>query len=317
MSSFLSQKVPIVFVPGLFGSMNDQIIPGTGDWSFGLARTAYEPFIRMLEQMGYRLNKQLFVAFYDWRRPIGISAEHSLVPVIQWAKQATGASYVNLVCHSMGGLVARAYVQGDTYQNDVDQLLAFATPNAGSPISYCYWAGGKLPRTVPGKRNVLEIYMNVYLAYLEQGKPFKRVQAIQRHFPSLLDLVPSADYGEYLLEKKNGAESFVPYSRMVVKNHYMDLLNSTMELIYERNIRVTVVAGIGQQTIHYLHTVPSQSPTKWVDGRVVGSISSSAGDGSVMAKSVFALEGDKYYVEATHLDILYKSESLLRQLLGS
>ncbi|GEB33650.1 MULTISPECIES: esterase/lipase family protein [Brevibacillus] len=316
MSLFLSQKVPIVFVPGLFGSMNDQIIPGTGDWSFGLARTAYEPFVRMLENMGYRLNEQLFVAFYDWRQPVGLSAEQFLVPVIQWAKQKTGSPYVNLVCHSMGGLVARSYVQGDAYQNDVDQLLVFATPNAGSPISYCYWAGGKLPRSVHAKRNVVEIYMNVYLAYLEHGRPFKRVQAIQKHFPSLLDLVPAADYGDYLLEKKNGVESFVPYSSMVVRNEYVDLLNRTMGIIYDRNIRVTVVAGVGHETIHYLRTVPSLSPTKWVDGRVVGSINSKAGDGSVMAKSVFALEGDKYYVEASHLDVLYKSEPLLWQLLG-
>lgn len=55
-------KTPIVFVPGLFGSMNNIIIPGTGDWSFGLSAFVYEPFILMLESMGYERNKTyLFV----------------------------------------------------------------------------------------------------------------------------------------------------------------------------------------------------------------------------------------------------------------
>ena len=56
------RKTPIVFVPGLFGSMNNIIIPGTGDWSFGLSAFVYEPFILMLESMGYERNKTyLFV----------------------------------------------------------------------------------------------------------------------------------------------------------------------------------------------------------------------------------------------------------------
>ncbi len=63
-------KTPIVFVPGLFGSMNNIIIPGTGDWSFGLSAFVYEPFILMLESMGYERNKNLFICFYDWRQRI-------------------------------------------------------------------------------------------------------------------------------------------------------------------------------------------------------------------------------------------------------
>ncbi|MGG4493050.1 esterase/lipase family protein [Brevibacillus reuszeri] len=315
MDTYLPGKTPIVFVPGLFGSMSNQIIPGTGNWNFGFARTAYEPFIRILEQMGYRLNEELFIAFYDWRQPIAYCAEQYLVPIIELAKQKTGCSQVNLICHSMGGLVSRAYVQGDNYQWDVDQLLILATPNAGSPVSYCYWAGGRLPRTVSPKKNVVELYMNVYLAYLEKSIPRNKVEAVQKHFPSLIDLVPGYAYGDYLLEKQDGIEKFVPYNTMVVQNQFLDQLNSTMELIWERSISVTLIAGIGNETIQYLQTVPSLSPKRWVDGRAVGAINSSFGDGNVMASSVFAMIGEKYVVQAKHLDILYKSESIIRQVL--
>lgn len=305
------QKTPIVFVPGLFGSMSDQIVPGTGDWNFGLAKTAYEPLIAMLEGMGYRMGRELFVAFYDWRQPIAYAAE-SLVQTIAWAKQATGSAGVNLICHSMGGLVARAYVQGSSYQGDVAQLIILATPNAGSPVSYCYWAGGKLPSSVSPTKNVVELYMTVYLAYLERGLPRNKIEAIHRNFPSLLDLVPARAYGDYLLERRDGVDMFISYEFMLVKNRVLDELNNQMGVIPARGIPVTLVAGIGQSTIHYLKTVPSSSPVKWVDGRVVGAINSKMGDGNVMMESVFALEGEKYVVEANHLDILTKSEALLK-----
>ena len=57
------RKTPIVFIPGLFGSMSNIIIPGTGNWSFGLSAFVYEPFIMMLESMGYERNKDLFICF--------------------------------------------------------------------------------------------------------------------------------------------------------------------------------------------------------------------------------------------------------------
>ncbi|MFD2368824.1 esterase/lipase family protein [Brevibacillus sp. GCM10020057] len=308
------QKTPVVFVPGLFGSMSDQIVPGTGDWNFGLAKTAYEPLIAMLEGMGFRMGKELFVAFYDWRQPVTYAAE-SLVQTIAWTKQTAGSAGVNLICHSMGGLVARAYVQGSSYQGDVAQMIILATPNAGSPVSYCYWAGGKLPSSVSPTKNVVELYMNVYLAYLERGLPRNKIEAIHRNFPSLLDLVPARAYGDYLLERRDGVDMFVPYEFMFVKNRVLDELNGQMGVIAARGIPVTLVAGIGQSTIRYLKTVPSSSPVKWVDGRVVGAIHSKMGDGNVMMESVFALEGEKYVVEANHLDILTKSEAILKDKL--
>ncbi len=39
---------------------------------------------------------------------------------------------VNFVAHSMGGLVARSYIEGSSYGGEVDHLILVATPNAGS-----------------------------------------------------------------------------------------------------------------------------------------------------------------------------------------
>ena len=56
---------------------------------------------------------------------------------------------VSLVAHSMGGLVSRSYIQGESYiPGSVDRLLMFATPNHGSHVSYKLrhtpWAPGHI-----------------------------------------------------------------------------------------------------------------------------------------------------------------------------
>ncbi len=58
---------------------------------------------------------------------------------IQQVKTQTGASQVDLVVHSMGGLVSRWYIQQPGYQGDVRRLIMLGTPNHGSeifPIAY-------------------------------------------------------------------------------------------------------------------------------------------------------------------------------------
>ncbi len=155
MIKYCTRKQPLIFIPGLFGSMSDIIVPGTGNWSFGAAGAFYEPFVQQLEHMGYQINISLFIAFYDWRQPIPYSAHTYLFRTIQEVKQKTGWCKVNLLGHSMGGLVIRAYVQSAYYQNDVDQLISICSPNAGSPVNYCYWTGEMLEHNPEAPFNIV------------------------------------------------------------------------------------------------------------------------------------------------------------------
>lgn len=57
--------------------------------------------------------------------------------VRDWVKEArhqTGKDKVILYGQSMGGLVARAYVEGPHYAGDVSQLFAFGAPHKGAPL---------------------------------------------------------------------------------------------------------------------------------------------------------------------------------------
>src|SRR6056297_2131835 len=136
---------PAIIVPGLMGSLGRDIIPGTGKFAFGPAKHVYIPLINNLEDMGYELKKDLFIAFYNWRKNNLYSTKNYLIPKIEKVKKDTNSYKVDLICHSMGGLVARGYIQSNYYNNDVDNLIMIGTPNSGSVKAYSYWQGGILP----------------------------------------------------------------------------------------------------------------------------------------------------------------------------
>lgn len=60
-----------------------------------------------------------------------------LMQKIEEVKRQTGAKKVDVVAHSMGGLITRWYIQkmGKSYKNDINQLIMIATPNHGSALS--------------------------------------------------------------------------------------------------------------------------------------------------------------------------------------
>ncbi|CAM3844723.1 MULTISPECIES: esterase/lipase family protein [Bacillus cereus group] len=308
-------KIPIVFIPGLFGSMSNNIIPGTGNWGFGLAAFVYEPFIMMLESMGYKRNKDLFICFYDWQQRIVFSTQKYLLQTIAYAKKITGCDKLNLICHSMGGLLGRTYVQSDEYKNDVNQLIILCTPNAGSPANYSYWTEGSLPVHASSKINIVHFYMEQYIHYLGTLHNMNTVEAIHLYFPGLQDVIPCKDYGNYLFTRFGSSITFLPYSRMNTKKPFLDALNENRFMIQKRNIETILITEDGEETIQYLQVVPSYSKLKWTDGKVVGDILTKHGDGNAVLHSVFLLEGNKYVVHASHNEVLYKSIPILQKIL--
>ena len=58
---------------------------------------------------------------------------------IEEIKQETGSQKVDVVAHSMGGLISRRYIQSADYRNDINQLIMVGTPNHGSQLSGLEW----------------------------------------------------------------------------------------------------------------------------------------------------------------------------------
>ena len=140
---------PVVIVPGMLSSVNFKATfqdEEGGAWDFfPYFGNVYRGLTERLEAAGFTEGQDLFIAHYDWRQSNDESANEYLKPVIDQAKQISGADKVDIIAHSMGGLVARSYIQGPSYDNDVDQLITLGTPHLGAADAYVAWEGGQMP----------------------------------------------------------------------------------------------------------------------------------------------------------------------------
>lgn len=71
--------------------------------------------------MGYVKNTNFFIYNYDWRKDVR-STKDDLDALIETAKTASGQTKVNLVVHSMGGLIARYYISDSIKAVKVNKL---------------------------------------------------------------------------------------------------------------------------------------------------------------------------------------------------
>ena len=160
----LAPERPLVFVPGLLGSMlcrpgpqGEQVVvwgtveamgqfptlaldPAANDIEpCGLIReisflgifsqTVYGPFIDRLEKAGYREGETLFIFDYDWRLSVFDNARR-LADLID--EKIPGAGAIDIVAHSMGGLIARTYALEEGGAARIGRLVSAGTPWRGS-----------------------------------------------------------------------------------------------------------------------------------------------------------------------------------------
>lgn len=310
---------PIVLVPGLLGSMGDDIVRGTGDFSFGLAQYAYKPILKNFEEMGFKKDKDLFVAFYDWRKGNQLSAEEYLIPIIEKAKVTSKSKKVNLICHSMGGLVARAYIQSGFYKYDVDNLILIGTPNAGSAKAYYYWEGGIIPSN-DGFSNLF--YNILWEGFIWLHKIFSGVEdnlTIKRELiPSIKELLPCREYGNFLFTiNSNNYGEFIPQDKMVEQNTFLNDLNQRMHLIYRRRVKVHLISGNGVRTEKFIRVRKNRHDSlEWADGIPDYVVYSDSGDGTVTDSSVTAIYGNVSRIKGDHLEILKGCKDTLASILN-
>lgn len=145
---------PLIVVPGILGTWPPAPAPrGRLDpitW-------AYRNLLDALRTIGYVPGVSLFSFPYDWRRSVNdlagelgaeISRIKQLSPsrVRQRSSVPVDYSRVDLLCHSMGGVIGRAYVQSEAYKADVSRLVLVAVPQSGSTAAYYAHEGGDSTR---------------------------------------------------------------------------------------------------------------------------------------------------------------------------
>ena len=282
---------PLIVIPGLGASWDvGTILTGNvgGNWQIPSFISQYDGLINSFENAGYTENTDLFVFPYDWRRPLDDLADrlneyvNTNIPV---------GHKVNLVGHSMGGLVARAYAQKHGV-NRINEIVTVGSPNKGVTETYGVWEGATIWNDVWWAKVALELTTHFGANVGESN-----VQTIQRLVPSLRDLLPIYDF-----LKKDGL--IIPWSTLSQKNLYLSTLNQDVSQI---DSLTTAIYSNDVQTNNIVNVIaPSEEDLalyRWIDGKPSNNpFEIVNGDGTVTeesAKGIFSniLEGSGWHGE--------------------
>ncbi|MEF3273285.1 MAG: permease [Chloroflexus sp.] len=281
-------QLPVIFIPGFTGSFNLPVLldwrgPTLNGWSFPPFVDYGKTLLQTFTQAGYRHNRDLFVAFYDWRKPVEESARRYLIGWIDRAKKAANANKVILIGHSMGGLVARSYIQSPEYlqRNDVARLITLGTPHRGSAEAYTAWAGAE-----PHADETLRTVFAVYLWYLRHIHPIQteldKVKTIQTQVPGVRDLLPIEDY---LLS--GNPPQLKPIASMNNRNLWGEMLNQAAAVTaLNQRVAVTTITGTGFNTLSTIlvGSPPGDHPLRYSDGIPISRHYDAQGDGTVLQR---------------------------------
>jgi len=263
---------PIVIIPGIGGAMNADIIfdptptASIEGWDFTPSISQYDQLIQSFLDAGLVENQDFFVAFYDWRQSNADSAVEYLVPIINIALTHSETGKVDIVAHSMGGLLARSYIQSNSYQNNIDQLIMMGTPNYGSSDVYTLWEGG----VVPDSWGIVQkSVLDGFLWYMKwrTTETSDGYDTIHQYVPSVQELLPTYDY---IVDKDSG--DVIPIDTMNERNLFLGALNlegNKTKLVENVSGGVSIIAGEGESTVGKIPVVPhAASDGKfWVDGK--------------------------------------------------
>lgn len=297
------KRNPIIFIHGILGSMGEDILEGSGSLNFGISEIVYRPIIDILKGFGYREGKDLFICYYDWTKKNEESVKNYLIPIIEKAKRVSKMKKVDLICHSMGGIVARIYAQSKYYNDDIDKLVMIGTPNTGSAKAYFFWSGGIFISMEPYKNVLYGLIKTVFIWYV-RFKYNKEIDMdfIRNKIPSVEELLPSHEYGNYLILEDSKE---IDIEKMNIQNKLINKLNKDKSILEKRNIKIYNLVGRDVDTIAKIKVKPYESQIeKWEDGKPTEIKKTHMGDGTVTCHSAGILDGKNLYIDSNHTQML-------------
>lgn len=294
----------VVFLPGLGGSWNtESLITGVdfpdASWVLTPFTDVYNGLISTFELNGYVKGEDLFVYTYDWRDSVpeiaGRFGEFLSGKISEGEK-------VDLVGHSLGGLVARTYEQTN---NDVrvNKVVTLGSPHEGAVQAYGTWAGGQTRE----KRSLADVGLGVLLrVQSEFGK--NNWEVVKEVAPVVKDIMPSFDFAY------RGSQ-LISLADMSDRNEFLIDFNFSKADIYPK---LEAVVGTGFDTpgrvILGQRSLYDQVLGLWPDGSFLG-YEMDNGDETVLYRSA-GFEGDPFFEVATSHGGLVSTNEGIDSLMG-
>src|SRR3989344_4194464 len=309
---------PVIIIPGFLGSFNANALfkdKSGGVWSWFPFYNIYAGLVARFEVAGYVKNHDVFVAYYDWRHPNKQSAEEFLAPIIAQAKEQTGQ--VDIVAHSMGGLLAQAYMDSDDYApGEIGKFVMLGTPNKGASEAYLPWEGGVLPKTWDWLFRGYVNWIEGNLKIANHKQDIQNPAGYRLFFPSLQELLPSVPF-----ISKDGGDATVSG---VDTNPLLQSLHDNLANIINDGVDITTIAGSGGNTLGTVALAGDPTPEdnaldRWRDGHPVEEVplpNTDQGDETVLQSSALLGQNDIVVDGVTHIQLPEHAQNQILEALG-
>lgn len=285
----------VIVIPGVGGSWNFDALFNckangySGSWtSWEKSDETYQPLLHKLEANGYAP----MPFYYDWRKQVTTT-----VPLLSTFIQnrVPSGQTADLVGHSLGGLVGRAYLQNTQTNSRLGKLLTVGSAHQGTVVSYPAWSGGQILGNIEWRLAAVLIQARCF-----QKHAWLPRQTIQNILPSVQNLLPTFDY---LKDKKTG--NLKQVSTMKAKNNWLPNTFTTPFF----DVTVGAIAGTGQNTLRILEVEPPSKGDQlfgnWLDGKPTQKQTVADGDGMVLAQSAQLPGAQNFSLPLNHGALVY------------
>jgi len=318
-----SSKTPLILIPGIAASLNLGVLADRGDSGWNWMYTAeggWRQFMDSLEKAGYQKDKDYFISFYDWRKTndwtdadpgAALPAKKYLAEAIDRAKTANpGITKVNVIAHSLGGLVVRSYVESPNYRGDISKAFLVGSPNSGSTFAYYTWEGAEVP---PNWDPVSKAALGMMIKLLSFNFNENSFQMIHDHIKGIKDLLP-INY-DYLI---NNGSPFSWTSMQEINNFLKNTSNpqNTANIFSQKGVELFNIVGTGQDTWEKMQIENYVHPYLWKDGKPIGSAGTADGDNTVLTSSSNLANTIGLTVTSKHANLPNAATSLIFSKLG-
>ncbi len=294
-----SPSQPLIIIPGFMASWNkDAILHNQtvtqSDWKAMSFTHEYDGIVNTLDNIGYRVDRDYFVFYYDWRKGAESLAD-DLQNFIQ--KSPIKNQTFSIMGHSYGGLIARIYAQ--KYPSSLlHTLITVGSPHQGTALAYKPVEAGEPDTSDPllwlAEKTLLQLYRD--------GIKTDR-QIINEKLPAARDLFPSYDF----LRTAN---------EQTISIHDMHMQNTTLqkygESFFDIFPHLRTVIGEKHDTLLGYSVTPGslvdQILDLYPDGRPIED-RYQIGDYTIISSSSKA-GNDPIVFPYDHGEIIYKKEAI-------
>ncbi len=294
---------PIVIIPGLFASWNQEAIlhnksVSIYDWKIPSFINEYKGIINSLDNLGFKKDQDYFVFPYDWRQHITASSDNlkEFLDNKIWSNNSNVK--VRIVGHSLGGLVGRIFTQN--YKDKVGKLVTVGSPHLGAPQVYKVVEAGEVEH-----KNVLMWLAEKVILVLNREEFNSDKDTIHNRFPVAFDLFPTFDF------LKNESGDYIQTSSLQVKNNVLNMYENIFDI---SDITTFIYGNVGDNT-PLGYSIKDRTPLDIVlsiyeDGRPFD-VFTGAGDNTVLKRSATADLGiNSISLPFDHGGIMYEKSAL-------